>query len=347
MAYRPPNLVERVQLRLGHTVVRMQGSFAPKLAGEPVVVDGAELDPMLALLCREDALTPAFSSLSPEAARRQYEVSAHLVEASVPRAPRTRFLEFDGPGGPISLRIDWPRLEAAELPALLYFHGGGCNIGSLDSHAALCRRLAFDAGAVVVSVDYRLAPEHPFPAAIDDCVAAFRWLGQSATDLGIDASRIAIGGDSAGAYLAARVAIETRGEAHRPCYQLLFYPLTDWGSRGGSYNLFLDGFLLDGATMDCFREAYLPEGDLCNPRASILYEEDLTDLPPVWLATAGFDPLRDQARAWVEDLRAAGVEVEHRGYESLTHAFVHTTLVPAARGAVDDAGAALRRAFGG
>jgi acetyl esterase len=213
---------------------------------------------------------------------------------------------------------------AREAPALVWFHGGGFVFGSIESHDGICRGLASQSGAVVISVDYRLAPEHPFPAAVDDATAATKWILSNAGSLGLDPRAIAVGGDSAGGNLAAVVSLALRGSALVPAFQLLVYPATDFTRSEPSHKLFGSGLVLTTESMDWFVENYLPSASTHrDPRASPLFARDLTGLPPAFVLTAGFDPLRDEGRAYADRLREAGVVVEYVCAEGAVHGFAN------------------------
>jgi acetyl esterase len=230
----------------------------------------------------------------------------------------------------------------------VFFHGGGWTIGDLDTHDVVCRQLANGARCAVFSVDYRLAPENPFPAAVDDCMAATAFVSKNSVSLGIDRKRIAVGGDSAGGNLAAVVSILAR-DAGGPAiaFQLLIYPATD--QRGGfpSHERNGKGYLLTRESMDFFRACYLPRReDWSDWRASPLLAKDLSRLPPAFVLTAGFDPLVDEGRAYAERLAREGVKVEYREYEGMVHGFVLMGgVVDRANAAVADCAAALKAAF--
>ena len=210
---------------------------------------------------------------------------------------RVEGLRIPGQGGPLPARFYTPGgLPAGETaPLLIFFHGGGWVIGDLDTHDDVCRFLAASAGVAVLAVDYRLSPEHPFPAPVEDAWASFAWAEANAADLGIDPARIAVGGDSAGGNLAAVVSLLARaGGGPAPAMQLLIYPPTDSAGDLPSRRLFSEGFMLTKNDMDNFEGHYLPPGtDATDPRVSILLAPDLTGLPPAYVVTAGFDPLRD------------------------------------------------------
>ena len=250
--------------------------------------------------------------------------------------------------GGLEVRAYRPRGVPSPAPALVYFHGGGFVVGSLDSHDSVCRALAAEAGCVVLSVAYRLAPEHPFPAAPDDCTAAFRWAAREAATLGIDPRRIAVGGDSAGGNLAAVTALDTREDALRPCFQALIYPCADMTLSFPSIDKLASGFLLERATMVWFRERYCPDPkSWTNPRVAPWFADSVAGVAPALVQTAGFDPLRDEGEAYATRLRAAGVAVEAKRYPSMIHGYLNMGgSVTAARAPLDDLTAALRKAFG-
>jgi len=227
-----------------------------------------------------------------------------------------------GPVGDIPIRIYKPS-AGDNLPILVYFHGGGWVIGNLDTHDSVCRKLCKDAQVMVVAVDYRLSPEHKFPVPLDDCYAALQWVADNASSIGGDADRIAVGGDSAGGNLATVVSIKARDENGPSIkYQLLIYPVTD-GSRDAQSKIdFASGYLLTKRDMDYFGDCYINEAsDYLNPRISPLLASDLSGLPPAFLLTAGFDPLRDEGKAYAEKMKNAGVLVDYKNYEGTIHAF--------------------------
>jgi acetyl esterase len=230
------------------------------------------------------------------------------------------------------------------LPTILYFHGGGWVIGSPEAYELPCRFFCARSGCTVVAVDYRLAPEHKFPAGVDDAVAAFRWLASEGVDLGIDPARIVVAGDSAGGTLAAVVSQLVRGEARVPCLQWLIYPATDLAADTPSHTSCGEGFLLTKADMEWFRGHYLgDQAEIADPRVSPLRANDLAGAPPALVFTAGFDPLRDEGEAYADRLMAAGVKCVHREFDSLIHGFVGMRgVLQAAARAMDDMVAGLR-----
>ncbi|HEY3081161.1 MAG TPA: alpha/beta hydrolase [Chloroflexota bacterium] len=252
-----------------------------------------------------------------------------------------------GPGGELPVRVYTPA-GAGPYPVLVYFHGGGWVIGDLDTHDGVCRALANGADCVVVSVDYRLAPEHRYPAAAEDCYAATVWVAEHARELGADSSRIAVAGDSAGGNLAAVVDLMARDRGGPPLvHQLLVYPVTDHRRDTASYREFADGYLLDENLMAYFWKQYLSgESDGRGAYASPLRAPDLAGLPPALVITAEFDPLRDEGEAYAARLREAGVPVTLSRYDGVPHGFFSMAAVlDQARSSRDEATAALRAAF--
>ena len=263
--------------------------------------------------------------------------------------PRVEGRQIPGPGGTIPIRVYWPSLTDRQ-PILVFYHGGGFRLGDLDTYDPICRELADRSAAIVVSVGYRLAPEDVYPAAVDDSYAALEWVHAHAADIGGDARRIAVGGDSAGGNLAAVVSLKARDLAGPPIvFQLLIYPLLNFADmETESHKLFAEGYLIGGAAAEFTRDAYLPNpADRRHPYASPLLADGLEGLPPTLVITAAFDPLRDEGEAYARKLADAGVQARASRYEGVPHAFLY---VPAAMsrksdGALDEAAAALRRAF--
>ena len=271
------------------------------------------------------------------AGRAAAEPVAHVEDRTVP-----------GPAGEIPVRVYRPSDEPA-LPVLVWFHGGGWTIGSLETHDNTCRSLANAVKCIVVSVDYRLAPEHKFPAATDDAFAATRWVAEHATELGGDPDRIAVGGDSAGGNLAAVVSLLAR-DAGGPAvvFELLVYPVTDHEFESPSMRENAKGYFLELESMRWFYNQYLrDERDCADWRFSPARATDLAGLPPAFVLTAEFDPLRDQGEAYARRLEAAGVPVDARRYGGVFHGFFGMRdLMDPAREAFDDVTKALRRALG-
>ena len=256
-----------------------------------------------------------------------------------------------GPGGDLPIRIYTPHEpgQGEQLPILVYFHGGGFVVGSLDSYEAVCRALANRAGCIVVSVGYRLAPEHPFPAAVEDCHAALDWVAANAAELDGDPARLAVGGDSAGGNLAAVTAVQARDLGGPDlALQVLIYPATASAPDSESHHRFAEKLFLTRRTILWFYQQYLsaPE-DATDPRYAPLLTPDLKGLPPALLIVAGYDPLRDEGLAYGGRLREAGVPVELSNYENMVHGFLNLgDVVDRAREAIDQVARALREAFG-
>ncbi len=254
-----------------------------------------------------------------------------------------------GPAGDIPVRVYVPTDEPGPRPVLVYFHGGGWVIGSVETHDGTVRAVAEGSGVTVVSVDYRLAPEHPFPAAIDDAVAAIRWVVDNAGDLDIDPARLAVGGDSAGGNLAAVAALElAAGDGPDVRFQLLIYPVTDGTMAHPSIDENAEGYFLTKATMAWFWQQYVRDGDRTTPRVSPNHASDevLAGAPPALVITAEYDPLRDEGEAYAARLAAVGVDVTASRYDGVIHGFFSLRdLVPEGKAAVDEACEALRTAL--
>lgn len=256
--------------------------------------------------------------------------------------------KIPGPEGPIPVRIYSPA-PRSDKPrgALVWFHGGGWVIGELDTADFSCRALANRSGSVVVSVDYRLAPEAKYPAAADDCLAATRWVAEQAATIGVDPRRVAVGGDSAGGNLAAVVAQQAR-ELNGPAltHQVLVYPVTDYHFETASYRENAEGYLLTRDSMIWFWHHYLssPSEGLA-PKASPMRATDLSGLPPATVITAQYDPLRDEGEAYAVRLQQAGVPTELLRYEGQTHGFFGNPLIDDGMSALDRVAAALRASF--
>jgi acetyl esterase len=283
------------------------------------------LDPQVQALLEEMAAfeTPPLSNTSVEDARNQIVQGIALWRGEPTPIKQVEDREIPGPQGNIPVRIYTPE-GAGPFPVLVYFHGGGWVICNLDTHDDSCRKLANLAGCIVVSVDYRLAPEHKFPAAAEDCYAATRWAAENAASFNGDPARLAIGGDSAGGNLAAVVALMARDRGGPPLvFQLLIYPVTDYYTPGTpSYQENAEGYFLTRDDMIWFWNHYLnDESEAKHPYASPLQAPDLSNLPPALVITAEFDPLRDEGEKYAERLREAGVPVVLKRYDGMIHGF--------------------------
>lgn len=311
------------------------------------------LDPQVVELLARAARSPlpAYHQVPPAVARRLYRDTRAALTPDPPPVESVRLLLAPGPAGPVPVRAYRPRSAAPEtvLPALVYFHGGGWVIGDLDTHDVVCRTLANGARCAVFSVEYRKAPEAPFPAAVEDALAATSWVAENASALGVDAARIAVGGDSAGGNLAAVVALAAR-DAGGPAlaFQLLIYPAVDQRLGHPSIEKNGEGYLLTKQNMLYFRGHYLPnEADRLDWRASPLLAASLAGLPPAFVLTAGYDPLVDEGRAYAERLAREGVGTEYLCYEGMVHGFITMgRVLDAANAALAECAAALARAFG-
>jgi acetyl esterase len=298
------------------------------LAGKPVHRDGQTLDPDLQLLLRLGKLTARRAPVPTlQSRRQQLEVGGPLVGGDVAAGVTTREIDLtaDDPGRNLPSRLYTPDGLSAGSPLLVYFHGGAWVTGSLNSHDPLCRFLAAHAGVRVLSFGYRRAPEHPFPAAVDDAVAAFAYARAHASDLGADLDAIAVGGDSAGGGLAAVVAhLAVRAGRPAPAFLLMFYPHCDTANRSVSRELFGNRFGLTDADIEWYTDQYLPPGvDRSDPRVSIALADDLSGLPPTYVVTGGFDPLRDEGELLASRLAEAGVDVVLRREPDLIHGFAN------------------------
>jgi acetyl esterase len=320
--------------RAAAALLGLPDSVLDRIAGVdgPVVVDGRALHPALAALLGLAARTDTTRSTTDVATRRAELV--RFAGVGMPRRIDVRVTNrvADLGGVERGVRIYRPYGISEELPGIVYYHGGGWVTGDLDTHDGTCRLLAVAARSVVVAVDYRLAPEDPFPAAVDDAIGGYAWTVRHARELGIVAEAVGVMGDSAGGTLAAVVAQQVGrdpGDLPAPAAQALVYPATDAHMTSRSHELFADGFFLTRADMEWFRGHYLPDpsryGDV---RASPLLADDLAGLPPAVVVTAGFDPLRDEGDAYAAKLEAAGVRVIHRCYDDMVHGFFGMGVLP-------------------
>jgi acetyl esterase/lipase len=286
---------------------------------------------------------PALGTVPPEEARAVQDEAAATVFGPVPDvAWEDRALP--GPAGEIPVRVYRPGDEPA--PVLVYFHGGGWVLGSLDTHHGVCATLARRSGCVVCSVDYRMAPEHRFPAAVEDAWAVTRLLAERPDEVGGRPGALAVGGDSAGGNLAAVCARKARDEGIPLALQLLVYPVTDADLDRASYREFADGYYLTAHSMGWFWDHYLPDGDRFQPDASPLRAEDLSGTAPALVITAGFDPLLVEGEAYARRLEEAGVPVTLSRYDGMIHGFFRMpAVIDRANDALAEASAALRAAF--
>lgn len=311
------------------------------------------LDPIVKGLLDQMAANPMpkLWEVSPAQGRELYRTMAQMLEPQGIAIGKVDNLTIPAPsGGELKLRVYTPvAAGSTALPAVVYFHGGGWVIGDLDTHDTLCRTLATEAGARVISVDYRLAPENKFPTAAEDSYAAAKWVEEHAAKLGIDPNRIAVAGDSAGGNLAAVVCLmaKQKGSPH-VVYQLLIYPVTQWKAETISMNTFAEGYFLEKRAMHWFFDQYAPAADPNDWRVSPLAAADVAGLPRAYIVTAGFDPLRDEGKAYADKLNRAGVAAVYVDYPTMVHGFFNMSgVLPTAREAIADAAKALRKTFEG
>ena len=339
---------ERVERAVLRVLLALPAPLKRRLAGPPVVRDGLELDldtQLLLKLAERDPEAP-LSTLTPAQARAQLRSSAGRVVAAPVSMAEVRPLAVAGGAGALGARLYVP--EAATAALVVYYHGGGWVVGDLDTHDTVCRALARSSGARVLSVDYRLAPEHPFPAGVDDALAAFRDAAARAGELGADPSRVAVAGDSAGGHLATVTAMLAARDERAPAYQLLIYPVTDCLQVAASRLQFGEGFLLTKENMDWYEENFIGGADRADPRISPLHADSLAGMAPALVVTAGFDPLRDEGEAYAARLRDAGVPVMLRRHPGYVHGFTHIRVGGAGpREALAEMGGVLRAALAG
>ena len=284
---------------------------------------------------------PPYHTVSAPVARRIYRDTRAVLAPKAPELPEIRLMAFEN----FAMRVYRP-VVGETLPALMYFHGGGWTIGDLDTHDVLCRSLAVGARCAVFSVDYRLAPEYPFPAAVDDCWAATRHVAENAAKLRIHG--FAVGGDSAGGNLAATISLLARDQGGPAInFQLLIYPATDQRCAAASHERNGQGYLLTRDSIGFFRRSYLPnEKDWTDWRASPLLAKSHANLPPALVIAAGYDPLVDECRAYADKLRAAGAQATYREFTDMVHGFIlFGGVIDTASVAVAECCAALRAAF--
>ncbi|MFL5563443.1 MAG: alpha/beta hydrolase [Gemmatimonadaceae bacterium] len=335
-----PRLGERVQRLVGRLLLRLPESLIVRLAkSAPPVVDGQRLDAGVHLLLVDRAKRVRYGLIEPTiaAGRARYRRDTFNFAGRRTSVGSVRELTVDGAAGPLGARLYRPPAPSVDAPLLVYMHGGGFVIGDLDTHDEPCRVLCRHAHTAVLSVAYRLAPEHPFPAAVDDALAVMRWAKANARALGVDPSRISIGGDSAGGNLAAVVAQRTTGSPDAPAAQLLIFPVTDPVTARPSRELFAKGLFLTMRDVEAFGRTYAggQSGDPRDPRVAPFFAPEKRGLAPALVITAGFDVLRDEGEAYARALRDAGTTARLRRFPSLIHGFIHITDVsPTARDAM-------------
>jgi acetyl esterase len=314
-------------LTLPHTLMSEEEALA-LLDGHRISAGGRTMDPKAQIVGEfvRSIRVPGYFPPLPEL-RQQLRSMVALMDEPAPPLGRIEDIAIPGPAGSMLVRIYDALSAPAPRPVVAYFHGGGWVQGDLESHHGLCARLAEGAHALVVSLDYRLAPEHKFPAAVEDCAAAYRWLRVHAPEIGGDPARVAVAGDSAGGNLSAVVSQLAVAEGlPAPTCQVLIYPAVDFALDTPSHRELEEGPVIPRDRIRWYSEQYLRgEADRTDPRAAPLRTANLAGQPPALVITAGFDPLRDEGQAYAERLRAAGVDVEYREYPGQIHAFVSLT----------------------
>jgi acetyl esterase len=314
-------------LELSHTTLSEEDARR-FLEGHRIHLGSRTMDPKAQIVGEfvKSIRVPGYFPPLPEL-RQQLRTMVALMDEPAPALARIEDVRIPGPAGEIPARVYAASAGGPRLPAVAYFHGGGWVQGDLETHHGLCARLARHAGALVVAVDYRLAPEHKFPAAVDDCLAAYRWLRDRGRDLGADPARVAVAGDSAGGNLSAVVSqLAAGGGMPLPTCQVLIYPAVDFSLDTDSHRELADGHVIPRDRIAWYTEQYLrSEADKADVRASPLRAPSLAGQPPALIVTGGFDPLRDEGRAYGDRLREAGVDVVYREYPGQIHAFVSLT----------------------
>ena len=355
MSAYPVTFTARLEAATVRRVLGLPPRALRALAGKPVVRDGQTLEAEVQLMLRLMELDPrpAMEERDPAGAREEIRHAAASVAGRPLDLARVEPRTVQGAAGPLAARLYVPHERAGSEPGplLVFFHGGGWVVGDLDSHDAPCRLLARSAGARVLAVDYRLAPEHRYPAAPDDAFAAFRHVHAHAAEFGADPDRIAVGGDSAGGNVAAVCCLLAAADGGpAPAFQLLIYPATDNGAQEtASHWLFAEGFFLTGEQMRWYRAHYFGAAEAQvagEPKASPLRADDVSGVAPAHVVTAGFDPLRDEGEAYADRLHEAGVRVTKRRHTGLIHGFINAVGAGhASRDAVVEMGGVLRAAL--
>jgi acetyl esterase len=346
-----PTLTERLQIAAGRAIVALPPRAKRLLAGPPIRREGLQLDLDIQVLVKLNERNPR-PPLASRTAAEAREDMAHSVRAVVGAPIELATVQettIAGAAGPLRARLFVPEEAVDAVPGALivYYHGGGWVVGDLDTHDQPCRLLAKSSGARVLSVDYRLAPEHRFPAAVDDALAAFRDAVAHAERLGADPGRVAVAGDSAGGHLAAVTAwLAAADGGPAPAFQLLVYPVTDLAQTSQSRLTFAEGFILTKENMDWYEAQFLgPDGDAQDPRASPLLLDDLSAAAPALVVTAGFDPLRDEGDAYARKLEQSGVRTILRRHPGYVHGFMNAVALPGPREAITEMGGVLRAAL--
>jgi len=318
---------DKPQIEMAHTLIGEAEALA-LLGAHRERLGGRMMDPKAQIVAEfsKTVRVPGYIPPLPEL-RQQLRTLVELLDEPAPELARKEEIEAPGPAGAIPARLYADSRDGGPLPVLAYFHGGGWVQGDLETHDGLCARLAKWSGAMVVAFDYRLAPENPFPAGVEDCCAAYGWLKEEGGKLGADPARVAVAGDSAGGNLSAVVCQAAAGMGlEAPAFQVLIYPGTDMSFDTASHRDLAEGAIIPRDRIEWYLEQYLTsEADKADVRASPLRAADLSGQPPALIISAGFDPLRDEAKDYGDRLREAGVDVIHHEYPGQIHAFVSLT----------------------
>jgi len=320
-----------LQRFIAKAVSSLPGNLIVKLSGgEPMTVGGRTLEPQLQMIAWNGRAAPPMSSLPAETVQAAVKTQLALLEDVASYGAGAEDLTIPGPdGNTIPARLYRPSAQDPRHPLIVYFHMGGGVIGDLETCNAWCAALALGTQAPVLSVDYRLAPQHKFPAGLNDCIAAYKWALANAETFGAPAGKAAVGGDSMGGNFSAIISQQMKREGGPvPVLQLLIYPAIDISKDYPSKKTFAKTFSLSQDTMDWFMKQYLPEGtDPADLRISPGHSADLSGLPPAVVITAGHDPLSDEGDEYAQRLKAAGVTVVHKRYDQLAHAFTAFTFI--------------------
>lgn len=336
-------------------IFSLPSSLIQAMAGKKTEVDGDVLDPRIALMAKSAARQPSMTVMPVSVARKGAQAGLALTMGARRASVAIRDMKIpcgklpDGSDAQLDARLYTPAGATGAEPLLVYFHQGGCVLGGIWMSDTWCSIIAEEARAVVLSVDYRHAPEHKFPAAVDDAIASFDWAVQNAKALGADSRRIGVGGDSAGGYLSAVVCVaRKRAGQPQPFLQLLIYPCTDWTSVGGTMKSMASAYPLSAPVMEWFAGHYLAsDDDRKDWRVSPALVEDKAGLAPALVYTAAFDPLTTQVAAYADMLKQAGVKTVYRNYRTLSHAFTAMSgAVPMARRALKEIAADVKAGFG-
>lgn len=324
-------------------------SWVIKLAGgKPITIRGRTIEPLLQLMWQNSKREKPLTEMTPQAARASVAEAFKIIDGKPRKMASISERTIPGPGGEMPVRIYTPTGAPPAAPVMLYFHQGGCVIGDIETGHTFCTVLADVAKCIMVNVDYRLAPEHKYPAALDDAAAAYQWAIDNASEIGGDPKRVGVSGDSAGGLLCAVTthAMKKSG-GQQPILQVLVYPWVVSHADYPSYDDFADAFPLNGPIMEYFGAEFLnDDSEREDLRLCPLHEPDFTGLAPAIIATAGFDPLSDEGEAYAKKLEEAGVPVTFRCYESLTHSFAAMNgSVPAAKAAVEEIAENVRKAL--